>query len=78
MTVTSFTIPFPANMFPNKFASKVPKNPPFCSFTSFLIVFVTPFNKKIESSEAWTIYIMSFNSSFEIIKVVVPEPCIFF
>ena len=32
----------------------------------------------LESSRAWTIFIMSFISSFEIIKVVVPEPCIFF
>ena len=35
-------IRFPANMFPNKVAPKVPKNilknPPFCSFVSFLIV----------------------------------------
>ena len=51
MIVTSLTIPIPANMFPNKFASKVPKNPPFCSFASFLMVFVTSFNKKLESSK---------------------------
>ena len=39
----ALTIPFPANKFPNKLAPKVPnnilKNPPFCSFVSFLIVF---------------------------------------
>ena len=47
---------------------------------------MTPFNKILESSRAWTIFIMSFISLFEIIKVVVhgaedkgrPEPCIFF
>ena len=37
-----------------------------------------PFNKTSESSRAWTISIMSFISSFEIISVVIPEPCIFF
>ena len=44
-------IPFPANIFPNKLAPKVPnnilKNPTFCSFVS---LFVTPFNKILESS----------------------------
>ena len=54
------------------------ENPPFCSFISFLIVLVTPFNKILESSRAWTIFIMSFISSFEITKIVVPETCIFF
>ena len=39
---------------------------------------VTPFSKILESSRAWIIFIMSFISSFEIIKVVVPEPSIFF
>ena len=32
----------------------------------------------LKSSRTWTIFIMSFNFSFQIIKVVVPEPCIFF
>ena len=32
----------------------------------------------LESSRAWTIFIMLFISSFEIIEVVVPEPRIFF
>ena len=39
---------------------------------------MTPFNKILESSRAWTIFIMSFISSFEIIKAVVSEPYIFF
>ena len=60
----ALTISFPANRFPNKLAPKVPynmlKNPHFCSFVSFLIVLVTPFNKILESSRAWTIFITSF------------------
>ena len=39
---------------------------------------MTAFNKILESSRAWTISIMSFIFSFEIFKVVVLEPCIFF
>ena len=69
-------------MFPNKLAPKVPynipKNPPFCYFVSFLIVCVTPLSKLLEPSRASTIFIMSFISLFEIVKVVIPEPCIFF
>ena len=69
-------------MFPNRLASKVPNNmlkyPPVCSFVLFSIILVTPFNKILESSRASTIFIMSFISLFEIIKVVVPKPCIFF
>ena len=47
-------------------------------FVSFLIVLVIPFNKVLDSSRAWTIFIISFISSFETIKVVVLEPFIFF
>ena len=39
---------------------------------------MTPFSKILESSIVWIIFIISFISPFEIIKVVVPEPCIFF
>ena len=54
------TVPFPDKCFvnrsPSKLAPNVPsnilKNPPFCSFFSFLIVFVTPFNQIFESSQA--------------------------
>ena len=78
----ALTIPFPYNKFPNKLAPKVPnnilQNPPFYSFISFLIVLVTPFRKMLESSRAWMIFIMSFTSSFENLKVVFLEPCIFF
>ena len=53
----ALTIPFAANKFPNKLAPKasnnILKNLPFCSFVSFLIVLVTPFSKKLESSRAW-------------------------
>ena len=38
---------------------------------------MTPFSKIFESSSAWTILIISFISSFEIIKVVVPDSNIF-
>ena len=39
---------------------------------------MTSFNKISDSSRAWTIFMTSFIFSFEIIKVGVPEPCIFF
>ena len=69
-------------MFPIQLAPKVPhnipKNPPFCSFVSFSIVLVIPFMKILESLIARTIFIISFISSFEITKVVVPETCVFF
>ena len=78
--------PFPDNKFSNNEAPKVPNNidkkPPFYSLLSFLIVLITPFNKTPESSRLLIIFIMSFISSFEIIKVVVfgvdPEPSTFF
>ena len=35
------------------------------------------FSKILESSRAWIIFITSFISSFEIIKVVLPDPNIF-
>ena len=40
--------------------------------------FSNPFSKISESSRAWIIFIISFISSFEIIKVVFPEPFIYF
>ena len=75
--------PFPTvNKFPNNEAPKVPnkilRNHPFCSLASCWIVSLTPFNITPESSRDLTIFIISFISSFEIIKVVVPEPSIFF
>ena len=53
---TALAIPFPVNKFPNRLAPKVTnnmlKNPPSCSFVSFLIVSVTHFSKILESSRA--------------------------
>ena len=51
-------------------------SPPFCSFASFLIVSLTPFNNKQESSRYLTIFIMPSISSLDVINVVafVPEP----
>ena len=74
--------PFPVNKLPNKDASKVPnnilKNPPFCSFVLFLIVFAVLFNKISCSSNAVIILFKSFKSLFDIINVLFPLPCIFF
>ena len=53
------------------------RNPPFCFFTSFWTVSVTPFNNKPESSRDFTILIMSSISLFDIISVVFPDPNIF-
>ena len=76
------TIAFPVNKFSNKLAPKVAnkilKNPPFYYFLSILIVLVITFIKILELSRAWITFIISFISLFEIIKVVFPEPCIFF
>ena len=56
----ALTVPFPDKFFvnrsPSKLAPNVPSNilktPPFYSLVSFLIIFVTPFNKRFESSKA--------------------------
>ena len=81
LPVPVLTIPFPVNKFPKKLAPRVPynilKNPPFCFFVSFIIALVTPFSKIFESSSAWTTLIISFISSFDSIKVVVPDLNIF-
>ena len=73
--------PFPpVNKFPNNEAPKVPnnilRNLPLCSLASCWIVSLTPFNNKPEFSRDLTIFIISFISSFEIIKVVVPAPLV--
>ena len=39
---------------------------------------MTLFNKILESPRAWTVFIMSFISSFEIIKVFVAKPSMSF
>ena len=79
-------IPLPDKTFDNispiKEAAKVPnnilRNHPLYSLVSCWIVSLTPFNNTPEFSRDITIFIISFISSFEIIKVVVPEPSIFF
>ena len=80
-TFPALFIPLPAKIFPNKLALNVPnnilRNPRFCSEASFLIVSVTPFNNRPESSRGLTILIMPSISSFDIISVVVPDPKIF-
>ena len=74
-------LPLPVDRFPNKLVPKVlyniPINPPFCSFASFLIVSLTSFINKPDSSSDLTIFIMSFTSSFEIISVLIPDLNIF-
>ena len=55
-------VPLPVNKFPNKPALKVPnnipRNPPFRSFASFLIVSLTSFINKPDSSSDLTIFII--------------------
>ena len=71
-------MPLPENRFPNKLAPKVSNNisrsPLFYSFASFLIVSLTPFKNKTDSSRDLTIFIISFISSLEVINMVLPDP----
>ena len=68
--------PLTVNKEPNKLAPTVPinnpRNPGFCYFASFLIVSVTLFINKPDSSSDLTIFII-FIFSFEIISVVICE-----
>ena len=70
--------PFPVNALPNKLSANVPnnigRNPPFCSFLSFLIVSLTPFTSNPDFSSYLTIFIKSSISSFEIINSLAPDP----
>ena len=65
-------VPLPVRRL-NKLTTNVPnsilRNPPFCSFSSFLIVSLTPFFNNPNSSRDLTIL-----TSLEIIKVAKPEP----
>ena len=76
-------VPLPAKLCPNKLALNVPnnilRNPPFCFFTWFWTVSVTPINNKPESSRDFTILRISSISSFDIISAVLscPDPKIF-
>ena len=49
------------------------RNPPFCSFASFLTVSLASFINNSDSLRDLTIYIMSSISSFEVINVVAPD-----
>ena len=73
--------PLPINRFPSKLAPNVPnnilRNLSFCSFASFWIVSLKPYINKPDSSRDFTIFMISFISSLEIIKIVVPDSDIF-
>ena len=65
----------PASALPDILAANVPnRNPPFRSFTSFLIVSVIPFINNLDSRSDLTIFIISFNSSFELVNAVAYDP----
>ena len=49
-------------------------NPIFCYFVSFVIVSITPFVKKPDSSRDIPIFMISFKSSFQNTTVAVPDP----
>ena len=51
-----------------KFLSNISRNRPFLFFASFLIVSLTPFINKPESSSNLTVFLIPFVSSFEIIN----------
>ena len=69
--VTSLSV----NALPNKIAANFPnsigRNPPFCSFVSFLTVSLIYFTSNSDLSSDLTIFIKSSISSFEIINAVV-------
>ena len=73
--------PLPVNRLPNNLApnvpNEIPKNPPFSSFASFLIVLLTRLINKPDSLKDLTIFIISFISSYETINVVIPDQKIF-
>ena len=73
-------VPLPVNRFPNKLAPYVPNNEQrkFCFFASFLIVSLTPFIYKPDSSRDLTIFMISFIYLFEIINVVISNPNVFY
>ena len=58
-----------------KGANKVPRNPPSCFFISSFTVSVTPSMNTPESSNDFTLFMISFKSSFEINNVS-PFPAI--
>ena len=70
-------VPLPVNKFPNKLApkmsNKIPRNPPLCFYTSFLIASLTRFINKPDPSSELTIFIISFISSFKVASAVTCE-----
>ena len=77
MSSPALIVSLPVNRFPNKLAPYVPKNklrnPPLCSFASFLIVSPTSFVNKRDSSRDLTIFMISFISLFKFINAVVHD-----
>ena len=73
--------PLSADIFSNKVAANVPnnilKNPPFCSFASFLSLKLTPIINTLDYSRGSIIFMIPFISSLEKIKVVAPDSSIF-
>ena len=67
-------MPLRVYKFPNKLAFKVsnsiPRNPFFLFYSFILIVSLTPFINKLDSSSDLTIFIISFIFPYEIIHVV--------
>ena len=63
------------NKFPNILATNISinllRNPPFCYVASFFVILLSSFINKPDSSWDVTIFMISFISSLEIIKVVV-------
>ena len=74
-------VPLLVYRFPNKLTPKVPNNvprsPPFCSFTSFLIVWLTLYINKPDFSSDSIICMISLISSLAIINIVLPDLNIF-
>ena len=62
-----------SNGFPNKLAPKItinlPRNPFYCYLTSFIVVLLTSFINKPDSSRELTIFIIPFISWLEIINL---------
>ena len=77
---------FHDNLSVNRFSNKLPpnapnnmlKNPPFYSFGSFIIVLLRPCINNPDSSGDLIRFIISSNSSFEMISAFIPDPNIFF
>ena len=58
--------------------NNIERNRPFYPFASFLIVSLSPFTNNPDSLNYFTIFIVSYISSFEIINAVVPVQFFFF